>query len=134
MAAPPPPQQLARQGTTASMELMHAFQLGEMMSYARTHPNYEHHRRLARRYAPPEVIFRFFISGLRRKQAKKHLLKNYKALIIKAMLDMMKDKLIKSLLLGGLEDRQHTSHGRTLNQLVNCSRGPMSPLGRVRRY
>lgn len=127
------PPQMMRQGTNAPRELMSDFHRMEMMSYAPMHPNYEHHRRLARRYAPPEVkvIFRFFISGLRRKQAKKHLLKNYKALIIKAMLDMMKDKLIKSLLLGG---RRDTSHGRTLNQLVNCSRGPMSPLGRVRRY
>ena len=128
---PPRPPQMMRQGTTAPRGQRYDFHRMEMMACAPTDPNYKAHRRLALQNAPPKVIFRLFMIGLKRKQAKRHLLKNFKALIIKAMLDMMKDKLIKSLLLGGRKD---TSHGRTLNQLVNCSRGPMSPLGRVRRY
>tara|TARA_B110000858_G_scaffold195363_1_gene251600 strand:- start:1585 stop:1902 length:318 start_codon:yes stop_codon:yes gene_type:complete len=99
--------------------------------------------RLARQNAytpPPKLIFSnnliYFIRELKRKQARRHLLKNYKALIIKAMLNMMKDKLIKSLLLVGLlpEDHPQTPLGQAVNQVVNCSRGLMSPLGRVLRY
>ena len=123
MAAPP--QQVARQGTSASWGQMCDFQLLEMASYAQTHPNHEHHRRLARRYARKQA------REQARKKARKHLVQNYKALIIKAMLDMMKDKLIKSLLLGG---RQQTPLGQAVNEVVNCSRGLMSPLGRVLRY